>query len=393
MRILVLGQGGREEALHDLLTSEGHECIKRDFYLYPAHVMLLCKREKIDLVVIGPEKFLEAAAADIISAHDIPVFGPKREAAMLETSKIFAKEFCTQYGIPTAKYKKCSGENDSHRWIQQNRGKKLVLKKSGLAGGKGVLITSDENEALAWVADQREPFLIEEFLEGPEASFFVMCDGTKVRFLGTAQDYKAAYPGGPNTGGMGAISPAPMLDSEMKRKIMDSLVLPTMRGLEDRRLEYKGALYFGLVLTQAGPKLLEYNCRLGDPEFQAMSLLFQDGNFGKALYACASGNLLEADFKIAEEKAACVVLADRGYPKIPYTGNVLMGLSKLSDKIRVFHSGARRMDEDTAINTGGRVLTLGSVGKSVSEAAANVYDEIGKIIYPHSFYRKDVGNE
>ncbi|HSO43221.1 MAG TPA: phosphoribosylamine--glycine ligase, partial [Rhodospirillales bacterium] len=355
----------------------------------------------IDLVVIGPEAPLVAGLADMCEAAGLTVFGPLAQAAMIEGSKGFMKDLCARYGIPTAAYGRFD-EPDAAKEFIHRHGAPIVVKADGLASGKGVIICHNENEAHAAVdhimiegafGKAGSEVIIEEYIEGEEASFFVLADGNTILPLASAQDHKAAYDGdqGPNTGGMGAYSPAPVVDDRLAQTIMDTIVRPTVDGLKAEGRPYKGVLYAGVMVTDAGPKVLEFNARFGDPECQPL-LVRLKSDLLQALHACASGRLHEVTLEWSDDVALVVVLATRGYPGYFVSGTEINGLDAAAalDDVVVFHA-ATALDNGHVLAAGGRVLGVTARAPTVQEAQALAYRAVDLIDWPEGFCRRDIG--
>jgi phosphoribosylamine--glycine ligase len=412
MRVLLIGSGGREHALawalsrSPLLTAlyaapgnpgiaEVATCVAADPG-DPAEMIDICRAESIDLVVIGPEAPLAAGLADALEAAGIRCFGPTKAAARLEGSKGFTKDLCRAAGIPTASYARFDDLVAARAYVERHA-LPVVVKADGLAAGKGVTVAASRDEALAALdaifGAPNAQVVVEEFLTGDEASLFVLTDGHTILPFGTAQDHKRAFDGdtGPNTGGMGAISPAPCLDGAMVERALAEIVQPTLAALLDRGIVYRGVLYAGLMITAEGPKLIEYNVRFGDPECQALMLRLAD-DLLPILDAVARGALDRTAVRWREDSAVCVVLASRGYPGPYPTGSELRGLEKAGEVAgaQVFHAGTRRAG-DRILAAGGRVLNVAALGPSVEQARAKAYEAVARIDWPGGFCRTDIG--
>ncbi len=416
MNILLLGGGGREHALawklaqsqslRKLFAAPGNpgiaECAACVTLAADDHgaVIHFCKQEAIDLVVVGPEAPLVDGLADSLRAEGIAVFGPSRAAAQLEGSKAFTKALCDRAGIPTAAYVRCNGE-DAALEALENFDLPVVIKADGLAAGKGVIIALTREDAQQAVADMfaggfgaaGQDIVIEAFLEGEEASFFAVTDGKTVVPFGSAQDHKRVGEGdtGPNTGGMGAYSPAPVVTPELTARTMAEIVEPTVAAMAAEGMPYSGILYAGLMLTADGPQLIEYNCRFGDPECQVLMMRYE-GDLAALMLATAEGRLAEAETpSFAEDTALTVVMAANGYPGSPDKGGVIAGLDRAKAKgTTIFHAGTAR-DGDHLVAAGGRVLNVTALGRSVTEAKQRAYDGIDAISFPSGFCRSDIG--
>ncbi len=354
----------------------------------------------IDFVVVGPEAPLVAGLADRLRAIDIPVFGPSAAAAQLEGSKGFTKDLCARAGIPTAAYVRCTSAEDA-RAALEGFAIPVVIKADGLAAGKGVIIAETRAEAKAAIADMfagafggaGAEVVIEEFMTGEEASFFALSDGANVIAFGSAQDHKRVGDGdtGPNTGGMGAYSPAPVLTADLEAQVMDRIVRPTVATLAAEGTPYVGVLFAGLMLTAEGPKLIEYNCRFGDPECQVLMMRF-NGDFAALLHAAATGALADAaPPAFSHDYALTVVMAANGYPGTPEKGGVIRRIADAeAGGVRVFHAGTAR-SEGAIVAAGGRVLNVTATGKSVTEAQARAYAAVDRLDFPSGFCRRDIG--
>ena len=416
MNILLVGSGGREHALawalsaSPLLTklycAPGSSAIARDAECVAIAVMDLdglvdfAKEKRVDFAVIGPDAPIAAGLADRFEAAGIKSFGPSAACAQLESSKGFTKDLCSQYGIPTAAYKRCRSAADAKQF-SRTLALPVVIKADGLALGKGVIIAETREDADAAIdsmfagafGDAGKEIVIEEFLDGEEVSYFVLADGTHVLPLASAQDHKRAFDGdtGPNTGGMGAYSPAPVLTPALERDILARIVQPTIDAMRARGTPYQGVLYAGLMVTKAGPKLIEYNCRFGDPECQVLMLRLKS-DLLPALMAARDGVLDTFDLRWRGEAALTVVMAAKGYPGAYDKGAEIKGLGAAARLlgVEIFHAGTVMRDGRVFAN-GGRVLNICALGKDVSEAAARAYAAISLIDWPDGFYRRDIG--
>ncbi len=416
MNILLVGSGGREHALawalsaSPLLTklycAPGNAGIARDAECVAIDAMDLdglvafAKEKRIDFAVIGPEAPLTAGRADRFEAAGIKALGPSAAAARLEASKGFVKDLCSEFGIPTAAYRRCS-DAASAKTFAASLGFPVVVKADGLAQGKGVVIAESREDADAAIesmfgglfGDAGNEVVIEEFLEGEEASFFVLTDGEHALPLAGAQDHKRAFDGdlGPNTGGMGAYSPAPILTYEIERKVMSRIVQPTIDALRARGTPYQGVLYAGLMIKDGEPKLIEYNCRFGDPECQVLMLRLKS-DLLPALIAARDGVLDTFDLRWRNDVALGVVMAAKGYPGAYAKGTEIRGLEDAAsvDGVEIFHAGTVARGNHILAN-GGRVLNVCAVGKDVREAQARAYEAIARIDWPDGFCRRDIG--
>jgi phosphoribosylamine--glycine ligase len=416
MNILLLGSGGREHALawkmaasplvDRLFCAPGNagiareaECVDLDIADHAA-VIGFCRDNRIGFVVVGPEAPLCAGIVDDLEASGIKAFGPSRTAAQLEGSKGFTKDLCRSAGIPTAAYERFRAAEPAKAYIREH-GVPIVVKADGLAAGKGVVVA--ENVAQADAAIEMilggglgaagAELVIEEFLKGEEASFFALCDGETALPLASAQDHKRAFDGdqGPNTGGMGAYSPAPIVDPAMSARVMGDIIEPTLRAMKALGAPYKGVLYAGLMITADGPKLIEYNVRFGDPECQVlMPRLMSD--LVPALLASRDGVLKSVDLRWYPDAALAVVMAAKGYPGSYAKGSVIDGLDDADavEGVEIFHAGTEQRDGHVLAN-GGRVLDVTALGKTVSEARTRAYNALSRIRWPDGFYRHDIG--
>jgi len=416
MNILILGSGGREHALawkiaaspltDRLYCAPGNAGIAREAECValdpadPAAVVLFCKSASIDFVVVGPEVPLCAGVVDALEAAGIKGFGPTRAAAQLEGSKGFTKDLCRANAIPTAAYERFTGAAAAKAYVAA-RGAPIVVKADGLAAGKGVVVAQTVGEADAAIdmmfggslGQAGAEVVVEEFLDGEEASFFALCDGVTAVPLTTAQDHKRVYDGdkGPNTGGMGAYSPAPNIDAAMSARIMAEIIAPTLRAMNAAGTPYKGVLYAGLMMTREGPKLIEYNVRFGDPETQVLMLRLMS-DLVPALLASRDGQLKAFDLRWYDEPALTVVMAAKGYPGHYARGTVIEGLDEAAavDGVEIFHAGTKAKD-GKILADGGRVLNVSAVGPTVREAQKRAYEAIGLIRWPEGFCRHDIG--
>ena len=416
MNILLLGSGGREHALawkmaaspltDRLYCAPGNagiareaECVALDVADH-AGVIAFCRARRIDLVVVGPEAPLCAGIVDDLEAAGLKAFGPTRAAARLEGSKGFTKDMCRANGIPTAAYERFRAADPAKTYLRA-RGAPIVVKADGLAAGKGVVVAQSIAEAEAAIdmmfggglGEAGGEVVIEEFLAGEEASFFALCDGETAIALTTAQDHKRAFDGdqGPNTGGMGAYSPAPNIDDAMSTRVMADIITPTLRAMQAMGAPYKGVLYAGLMITAEGPKLIEYNARFGDPETQVLMLRLMS-DLVPALLASRDGQLKSFDLRWYPDPALTVVMAAKGYPGEYARGSVIEGLDDAAkvEGVEIFHAGTKA-DGNRILANGGRVLDVSAIGKTVREAQARAYEAISRIRWPEGFYRHDIG--
>jgi len=404
-----LGSGGREDALawrlrqspscDDLIAAPGNpgiarwaECVAID-PCDPEAVVRLADERSAGLVVIGPEAPLVAGVSDALREVGFPVFGPSAAAAQLEGSKGFTKDLCAANGIPTARYVRTDKAAEA-RAALQDFGLPVVIKADGLAAGKGVTIALTTEEAEAAISAAGDgPLVIEEFLEGEEASLFALVDGATAVTLASAQDHKRVGEGdtGPNTGGMGAYSPAPVLTPELERRAMREIVEPTVRALAAAGTPFSGVLYAGLMLTREGPKLIEYNVRFGDPECEAIVPRIE-GDFAELLHAVATGRLSEVRPELSDQSAVTVVVAAHGYPGTPASGGLIREIEAAEqvDGVTVFHAGTARTAAGI-VATGGRVLAVTAVSDTFANARARAYRAIDQIDFADGFHRRDIG--
>ncbi len=416
MNILLLGSGGREHALawkmaaspltDRLYCAPGNagiareaECVALDVADHAA-VIAFCRANAIDFVVVGPEAPLCAGIVDDLEGAGIKAFGPSRAAARLEGSKGFTKDLCRSNGIPTAAYERFNSADPAKTYVRSH-GAPIVVKADGLAAGKGVVVAQTMAEAEAAIdmmfggglGDAGVETVVEEFLDGEEASFFALCDGETAIPLTTAQDHKRAYDGdhGPNTGGMGAYSPAPNIDATMSARVMKEIIEPTLRAMKAMGSPYKGVLYAGLMITREGPTLIEYNARFGDPETQVLMLRLMS-DIVPALLASRDGMLKSFDLRWYDDPALTVVMAAKGYPGAYARGSVIEGLDAAGavEGVEIFHAGTKAAGGKILAN-GGRVLDVSAIGKTVRQAQARAYEAISHIRWPEGFYRHDIG--
>ena len=356
-------------------------------------------QQEIDLVVVGPEAPLVAGIADDLEKEGFACFGPSRLAARLEGSKGFAKDFCREFSIPTAEYRRFQERADAKEYIR-SRGAPIVVKADGLAAGKGVVVATSIEEAAAAVdvllpkfASGGEEIVVEEFLDGEEVSFFALCDGVSAVPFASAQDHKRVGDGdtGQNTGGMGAYSPAPIMTPEMSERVMREIILPTVHGMEARGTPYRGVLFAGLMVGKDGPKLIEFNVRFGDPEAEAILERLTD-DLLPWLLASASGSLPAAAPKFKSDAALSVVMAAHGYPGEFVRGTRIVGIAEAEcvPEVSVLHAGTRRVD-GSIVADGGRVLAVTALGRTVSEAQVRAYAAVDRIDWPEGFCRRDIG--
>ena len=416
MNILILGGGGREHALawavlqnpkcDRLVVSPGNagiaalaECASLDIE-NGAEIATFCAAESIDFVIIGPEAPLAAGVADRVRDAGILVFGPSQAAAQLEASKSFTKAICDAAGAPTAAYAHFTDLGAARAYIQTQT-LPIVIKADGLAAGKGVIIAETQAQAEDALNDMfggsfgtaGAEVVIEEFMEGEEASFFVLSDGTDVLPIGTAQDHKRVGEGdtGPNTGGMGAYTPAPVMTEAVQQRALDEIIKPTIAEMARRGTPYQGVLYAGLIIRNGAPRLVEYNVRFGDPETQPMMMRL-GAQALDLMQATAEGRLADVQVNWAQDHALTVVLAAKGYPGPYEKGSVIKGLDALPEDSHnmVFHAGTREKNGAVVAN-GGRVLNVTARGATLADAAERAYGMVEHIDWPEGFYRSDIG--
>jgi phosphoribosylamine--glycine ligase len=416
MRILVVGGGGREHALcwaiaasplcTKLYCAPGNagiaaiaECVDVPAEDVAGQVALAVGKQ-IDFVVVGPEVPLAAGLADRLTEAGIKVFGPSAKAAMLESSKGFTKELCNRHGIPTAAYQRFTDPDKAAQYIRAN-GAPIVVKADGLAAGKGVVVAESVDQAIEAARDMLSgnrfgaagaSVVVEEFLVGEEASFFALCDGEHALPLTGAQDHKRVFDGdkGPNTGGMGAYSPAPVFDLAMQQYTMEKIIQPTVQAMAVAGTPFKGVLYAGLMITREGPKLFEYNCRFGDPECQVLMMRLKS-DILPALLASAEGGLSHFDLRWSTETALTVVMAAKGYPDAYKKGSEIRGLEAAAqvEGVQIFHAGTRP-DGGRVLANGGRVLNVTAMAPTVEQARERAYRAVDLIDWPDGFCRRDI---
>jgi phosphoribosylamine---glycine ligase len=417
LRILLVGSGGREHALawaisasplcDELIAAPGNAGIAELARCVPVGagdlegLVRLAREERVDLVVVGPEQPLVLGLVDRLEEAGIPAFGPRKAPAQLEGSKAFMKEFCARHGIPTARFRRFgAGEMEAALAYIRARGAPIVIKADGLAAGKGVTVAMTPSEAQAALdacfdgsfGAAGAEVVVEEFMTGEEASFFCLCDGTTALPFGTAQDHKRVGDGdtGPNTGGMGAYSPAPVMTPELVARTMREIIEPTMRGMAELGAPFSGVLFAGLMITDKGPKLIEYNTRFGDPECQVLMMRLKD-DLLVLLNAATDGQLAHTSVRWRDEAALTVVMAARGYPGTPEKGSVIRGVEDAaSDGVQIFHAGTA-INGGALVANGGRVLNVTASGATVGEAQKRAYAALDRIDWPDGFCRRDIG--
>jgi phosphoribosylamine--glycine ligase len=397
--------------LADIICAPGNPGIATRIRTIPANVadrdelLRLADCERIDFTVVGPELPLSAGVADRFAANGRLLFGPTQAAARLESSKAFAKAFMTRYGVPTARFETCDGIDAAMRAIRSDQfGFPVVLKADGLAAGKGVVIAEDLAEAEAAVTaamtEQRfgaagQRLVVEEYLQGPEVSFFVISDGARAISIGTAQDHKRIFDDdrGPNTGGMGAFAPSRLIDDAMHSRVMSEIVAPVIAGMAAEGHPYRGVLYVGLMLTATGPQVIEFNVRFGDPEAQVILPLIEEPLL-PLLMSAASGTLDQPSCRLAKQKLVGVVLASRGYPESSESGQLITGVEDAESEtgVTVLHA-ATAFRNGQLVTAGGRVMTVVSQGASFAEAIARAYAGVDRIHFDGMQYRRDIGKK
>ncbi len=423
MKVLVIGSGGREHAIvwklrqspsvTELFCAPGNAGIGQQATLVPIRatekekLLRFALENKIDLTVVGPELPLVEGIVDIFEEHGLKAFGPRKVAAMLEGSKAFSKQFMKKYGIPTAQFRSFSAsERSKAEQFLQERSFPVVVKADGLAAGKGVVICEDRSTATRAMDEMLsgkifgsagERVVVEEYLQGEEVSVFVLTDGAEFLTLVPAQDHKRIFDGdrGKNTGGMGAYAPAPVVDEPLMQRIVEEVVRPTLEGMRQEGTPYRGCLYCGLMITPDGPKLLEYNCRFGDPEAQVVIPLIA-GDLAALLMSIATGRLDSNAVSLRSGPAVCVVMASEGYPDEYTIGRSISGLSSLEnvDDIVVFHAGTRKQGVEI-LTAGGRVLGVTALGfgQDLARTIEQAYQAVSKISFEGAQFRRDIGHQ
>lgn len=420
MNILIIGNGGREHAMawhiaktdriNKIFVAPGNAGTRLEHKVenidiastdIPA-LIAFAKNNQIALTIVGPEAPLAAGIVDAFQAEKLPCFGPTQKMAQLESSKTFAKDFLKRHHIPSAQYETFTDADKAIAYLQSQTFP-IVIKADGLAAGKGVVIAENKDIAIQTVkemlsekrfGDASARIIIESFLQGEECSFIVMCDGKNVLPFATSQDHKARDDGdkGPNTGGMGANSPAPLVNEKLFNTIMESVIYPTMKGMASEGNPYTGFLYAGLMISKTGePFVLEFNCRLGDPETQPILMRLQS-DLVELCFAAIAGKLNEIEAKWNHQSALGVVLASRNYPEQPITGEVIKGLEKTLVNAKVFHAGTIYKNNEV-LTSGGRVLCVTALGDTLATAKQCAYEQAKQIHWPSCFYRNDIGDK
>lgn len=410
MRYLVIGSGGREHAIAWRLLSDGSA---EEVYLAPGNggideqyrvdlsisdfkgIETFCSQKKIDIVVVGPEAPLVDGVVDYLSERKIPVFGPTARAAMLEGSKLFAKSIMEKYGVPTAAHFDFTGKAALVSHLENAKSFPLVIKLDGLAAGKGVCVAGDREEALRFVGEMVKDdsrVFVEDFIDGEEASVLGISDGETILPFIAAQDHKRVFDGdtGPNTGGMGAYAPAPVMTKAMLEKVERTVLRPTINGMKKEGIPFRGILYAGIITKGDDIRVLEFNVRFGDPETQVILPLLK-GRLGDLIQASISGTLASHAVAFDERHAITVVIASGGYPGPYPKGMEITGLENVSRDVMVFHAGTTRKN-DTVFTSGGRVLNVTATGATLDEARNRVYSGIDRISFEGSFYRRDIAH-
>ena len=416
MNVLILGSGAREHALAracakspligNLFVAPGNPGCATVARTVPlslrdnAKVVAFCRAEAINIVVVGPEGPLVSGVADDLVAAGVSCFGPTKEAARLEGSKGYAKDFCLEFGIPTAAYRRFRDPDEAKAHVR-NLGAPIVVKTDGLAAGKGVVVAKTLEEAefavdtflSAVLVSAGASIVVEEFLEGEEVSFFALCDGVNAMPFASAQDHKRVGDGdtGPNTGGMGAYSPPPIMTPGLTERIMREVIAPTMHGMNERGSPFRGVLFAGLMVDGRGPKVIEFNVRFGDPEAEVILPRLKD-DLLPLLVACANGTLCSATPRFYPDAALAVVMAARGYPGEAVRGSRITGIEDAgaAPGVVVFHGATREVD-GAIFADGGRVLVIAALGGNIAEAQRRAYEAVDRIEWPEGFCRRDIG--
>ncbi|MCI8869993.1 MAG: phosphoribosylamine--glycine ligase [Lawsonibacter sp.] len=416
MKVLVVGGGGREHAVcwklaqspkvTELFCAPGNAGIAQLARCVPIKaddveaMVAWAKENAMDFVMVAPDDPLALGMVDALEAAGIPAFGPRKNAAVIEASKAFSKELMKKYRIPTARYETFADMDAALAYVEQ-QGAPIVVKADGLALGKGVIVAATVEEAKSAVRAMMEEgrfgrsgatVVIEECMTGPEVTVLAFCDGEHLACMPSSQDHKRAYDGnqGPNTGGMGAISPSPNYTPEIAARCMEEIFLPTVAALKAEGRPFRGVLYFGLMLTPQGPKVVEYNARFGDPETQAVLSLL-DSDLMDIFERCAAGTLDQADIRWKEGAACCLVLASGGYPVRYQSGYPISGLEEAGRSANVFHAGTRAGENGEILTAGGRVLGVTALGNTLEQAVSNAYAAAAPISFRDMHFRKDIG--
>lgn len=418
MKIVIIGSGGREHAIIKKMKESrlcggvtalpGNGGIAADANCVDIKaddidgVVGYCVSNSVDYVVVTPDDPLALGLVDALTEVGIAAFGPTKAAARIESSKVFAKELMRKYGIPTASYAAFDEAQDAEQYVRKQTKYPLVVKADGLALGKGVRICQNAEEALDAVSammrgkqfgESGARIVVEEYLTGPEVSVLAFCDGETIAPMVSSMDHKRAFDGdlGPNTGGMGAVAPNPYYTEATAKRCMESIFLPTVRAMKEECAPFKGCLYFGLMLTLDGPKVIEYNCRFGDPETQVVLPLL-NSDLLDVMLACTNGSLRADMVRIRAGSAACVVVASGGYPEVYQTGYPITGVTQAGDLdgVAVFHAGTRRLN-GSVVTSGGRVLGVTATGDQLSTAIEKAYQAAAKVRFTDSYYRRDIG--
>ena len=417
MRVLVVGGGGREHALvwkiskspysENIYCAPGNAGISRtaeclDIAAVDIKGLIhFAERNAIDLTVVGPEQPLVEGIVDQFQKRQLPIFGPCQAAAKIEGSKAFARELMTKFRIPSPAYRVFTNPNEAAEFVKKKE-PPFVLKADGLAEGKGVLVCPNRTAAFGGIeaimkkktfGEAGKKLVIEEYLSGEEVSVLAITDGEKIVILPSAQDHKPIFEGdtGPNTGGMGAYSPAPLIKPSQMDSIRAEVFAPLIHGMGEMGIPYRGVLYAGLMITPAGPKVLEFNCRFGDPEIQAILPLLQT-DILDLMMESAEGRLKNEQVQISKQSAVCVVMASGGYPGSYEKGKVIRGLQSIPHDILVFHAGTKSKDGDL-MTAGGRVLGVTALGDTISQAIESAYRAVGKITFDGAYFRRDIGHK
>lgn len=419
MNVLIVGSGGREHAIAwsvkqsaktgKIFCAPGNAGIGQIAACVPIKaddlygLAQFAQTNKIDLTIVGNESPLVKGIVDLFEERGLKIFGPSKAAARVEGSKMFLKHFLERHSIPTARYQTFNqSEFEQAKRYVTDHGLPVVIKTDGLAAGKGVAICQTKDEAIGTLheyfeekvfGDAGSNIVIEEFMQGEEASVFAMCDGEQYVLLSPAQDHKRIGDGdtGKNTGGMGAYAPAPVVTKAVMDRVEREIIRPTLTGMKSEGDPYKGCLYVGLMITNGGPKVVEYNCRLGDPETQAVLPLIESDPLD-LFYACAAGSIASYALKLKTTTSVCVVVASKGYPDSYETGKVIRGLDVVDTDTIIFHAGTKRVNEDT-VTSGGRVLGVTSQGNGLQEAIGKAYTAVERIDFDGAYYRTDIGKK